>query len=92
MNSLPPGKVPSKFSPDGNTYFKTQVAYQNPAQDVDPTLCGEPLTKDQSIALGNVWTKCLKAQGTGKIQFSEGVDNVSDAGSWIFLFFNFLRI
>ena len=87
MNSLPPDKVPSKFSPDGNTYFKTQLAYQNPEQDADPTLCGEPLSKDQSIALGNVWTKCLKAQETGKIQFSEGDDNVSDGCSWIFFVF-----
>lgn len=75
MNSLPSDKVPQKGSPDGITYFQTQLAYQNPEQDADPTLC-QSLTKDQAISLGNIWVKCLKACDTGKIRFSEGGDDV----------------
>lgn len=76
MNSLPRDKVPSQLTPEGIAYFNSQLAYQNPKQDADPTLC-KSLRKDQDVSLRNVWMNCVKARGTGYIQLSESSENVS---------------
>ena len=76
MNSLPRDKVPSAMSPEGVAHFNSQLAYQNPKQDGDPSLC-KHLTKDQEISLKCLYMSLLEGRGTGFIKISDSNENVS---------------
>lgn len=62
------------MSPEGVVHFNTQLAYQNPKQDSDPSLC-KHLTNDQAISLKYLYMMLLEGRGTGFIKISE--DNAS---------------
>jgi hypothetical protein len=65
------------MSPEGVAHFNSQLAYQNPKQDGDPSLC-KNLTKDQEIqSLKCLNMRLLEARGTGFIKISDNNTSVS---------------
>lgn len=76
MNSLPRDKVPSAMNPEGVAHFNSQLAYQNPKQDSDPSLC-KYITKEQTVALKCLSMTFFEARGTGFIKISDSNTNVS---------------
>ena len=76
MNSLPREKVPSAMNPEGVAHFNSQLAYQNPKQDGDPSLC-KTLKKEQEMPLKYLYMTLLEARGTGFIKISDSNTNVS---------------
>jgi hypothetical protein len=64
------------MNPEGVAHFTSQLAYQNPKQDGDPSLC-KSLTKDQEMPLKCLYMTLLEARGTGFIKISDSNTNVS---------------
>ena len=71
------------MSPEGVAQFNSQLAYQNPKQDGDPSLCRN-LTKEQAISLKCLYVTLLEARGTGFIKISDSNMDVSRLNNVIF--------